>query len=194
MDARTTTTVPPRRCFIDFLLQNERLDVCGRRCAPPLRKAPSVAKCSALNRFLPWLSAEDAVRVGDRDRATSLLRALAPSSTDRAMRERASFTLALSLLAPLLDAADPSLAGDAVFLLAGSMPAPRQRLDVLELYLAKPRSSPYLEQAEVERARALREVGDEAKARAVIRSLRSEPNLPAVARAALERVERALQR
>jgi hypothetical protein len=119
--------------------------------------------------------------------------------------ERASFALAefqlahgktdaaRLLLAPLLDAADPSLAGDAAFLLSGSMATPRQRLDVLDHYLAKARPSPYLEQAEIERARALLEMGQKDGARAIIRTLNSKPNLPFVVRAALARIERAME-
>jgi hypothetical protein len=129
-----------------------------------------------------------------------------PAASSGGTRERASFALAelelaqgkaddaRFLLAPLLDSADPSLAGDAAFLLLGSMPTPRERLDVLDRYLAKPRPSPYLEQAEVERARALLEAGQEADARALVRTLRADPNLPVVARAGLVRIERALQR
>jgi hypothetical protein len=129
-----------------------------------------------------------------------------PAASSGGTRERASFALAelelaqgkaddaRFLLAPLLDSADPSLAGDAAFLLSGSMSTPRERLDVLDRYLAKPRSSPYLEQAEVERARALLEAGQEADARAIVRTLRANPNLPVVARAGLVPIERALQR
>jgi hypothetical protein len=127
--------------------------------------------------------------------------AISDAELQRASFARAELELAQGqaddariLLAPLLDSADPSLAGDAAFLLSGSMTTPRERLDVLDRYLAKPRPSPYLEQAEIERAGALLGAGQEADARAIVRTLRANPNLPVVVRAGLVRIERALQR
>jgi hypothetical protein len=152
-----------------------------------------------------WRSARTALRAGDRDRAADDLRALAQSAGDRALRDRASFELAEielaegkaddahMLLWPLLDALDASLAGDAAFLLARTSSTSGERASVLARYLAKPRPSPYRQQAMVERAGALLASGDEAGGRAIIRTLRAEPTLPPVAEAALVRIERSLQ-
>ena len=161
----------------------------GRLVAPSVSVAETTLPGSPARRALPAASALEA----------------APAISDQA-GERSSFELAeielangnaehaRSLLGPLLESADPSLAGDAAFLLSGSMSTPRERLEVLERYLARPRPSPYREQAEVERARGLIEAGQEAGAWAIVRTLRAEPNLPLVARAGLVRIERALER
>jgi hypothetical protein len=194
----------------------------GRLVAPRVSVADMTLPRSPARRALPAASpleaartisvperhavADGGLREVDSDNAAGAPGDRGPSSEDGRTRERASFELAevelahrnrghaRSLLAPLLDSADPSLAGDAAFLLSGSMSTPRERLDVLDRYLATPRPSPYLEQAEVERARALLEAGREAEARAIVQTLRAEPDLPLVARAGLVRIEGALHR
>jgi hypothetical protein len=171
--------------------------------APSLEGALEAPTIDASLPAATLLSARDALRSGDRPGAADAFRRLAQSSTDRRERERASFALAeieladqktddaRSLLSPLLDASDPSLAGDAAFLLARSAASARERAEVLERYVARPRPSPYREQAEVERARALVEAGDAARARMIVRGLRAG-GVPAVVEAGLARVEQAL--
>lgn len=170
----------------------------ARALASPLEAGPTISVPE------PQAVVDSERRKGDSDNAPGERRDLGQSSEEGRGRERASFELAelelarrntehaRSLLAPLLDSVDPSLAGDAAFLLSGSMSTPRERLEVLDRYLAMPRPSPYSEQAQVERARALLESGQQAAARAILQTLRAEPNLPLVARAGLVRIERAL--
>jgi hypothetical protein len=156
----------------------------GRLVAPIVSVADMALPESPTPRALPTASSLEVVRTGERASFELAELELAHRNVEHAR----------SLLAPLLDSADPSLAGDAAFLLSGSMSTPRERLEVLDRYLATPRPSPYREQAEVERARALLEVGREADARAIVRTLRAEPNLPLVAQPGLARIERALHR
>jgi hypothetical protein len=200
---------------LDALADGRLVAPAGAVAATTLLSPPANVALSAASSFEPSpamsdaerrAAANEALRRGDSDRATGALRDLLQASKDTGTRERAGFELAelelargktedaRSLLAPLLDAADPSLAGDAAFLLSGSMSTPNERLEILDRYLAKPRISPYLEQAQVERARALLEAGRENEALAVVRALRAEQHLPLVARAGLARLERALQR
>ncbi len=151
-----------------------------------------------------WRSAQAKLRAGDKEASVQLLRGLA-WSTNSTVRERASFALAeidlsrgavddaRARLYPLVHAGDPSLAGDATFLLARSLSGPRDRAELLARYLAGGPPSPYRQQALLERADALRSDGDVVRARAIALELRQDPNLPAIVRPGLEALEARLR-
>jgi hypothetical protein len=88
---------------------------------------------------------------------------------------------------------DPSLAGDAAFLLARTFDSPRERAAALAEYLASSPPSPYREQAMVERAHALLDAGDKAGA-ARIAEIVKRGAIPAVIRPSLAKLEARLAR
>jgi hypothetical protein len=172
----------------------------GRQGAPS-REEPAEAARTA------WREAQTALRAGDRARAERLLAAIvdvrgAPAS----VVERATFALAELELAHgaageacarlrLLErSADADLAADAVLLEARATANARERAEVYARYLATAPPWPYREQAIAERGLALLEAADEEGARACVRALQSEANVPGPVVPVLRRLERALAR
>jgi hypothetical protein len=165
------------------------------RVAPP-RAAPRASVASDL-----WEASEAALRAGDRAAAEAALRALLSGRGPSPVHERASLRLAelelargdrASARARLLasmHAEEHSVAADAALLLARAQPSARDRADVWRAYLATSPPSPYREQASVERASALVDLGDREGAEAIASALHAAASLPDVARAGLSRLD-----
>jgi RNA polymerase sigma-70 factor (ECF subfamily) len=91
-------------------------------------------------------------------------------------------------LQKVIAGADHELAGDAMFVLARRTADPKERAQLLAIFLARNPPSPYREQAMVERAEALLDAGDKARARAIVLALRAQ-EIPSFTVPALRRVE-----
>jgi hypothetical protein len=153
-----------------------------------------------------WRAAEEALARGDRSAAERLLDSLVTMRTPSELHDRASLSLAelvlargdlvsgRARLASLARSIDPALAAEAVFLEAQAASQEAERVAIYERYLATRPPSPYVEQAMVERARALLRGGDVAGARACSADLHRLPLLPSIVKPSVEDLDRRLAR
>jgi hypothetical protein len=171
----------------------------GRTVPVSRTAAKAVARASGETDL--WEASEEALKRGDRAAAETSLRALIERRGPSSVHERATLRLAeLELARGDRDAArarlevsmharERSVAAAAALLLARSQPGPRDRAEVWREYLGTSPPSPYREQASIERANALLDVGDRAGAQAIATALHAARALPDVARAGLARLD-----
>jgi hypothetical protein len=151
-----------------------------------------------------WRAAEDALGRGERTAAERLLDALVAMRTSSELHDRATLSLAeLELargdaaggrgrLASLGRSADPALVADGLFLSARAAGGEAERVQMYERYIATRPPSPYMEQAMVERARALLRGGDVLRSRAALEEIRRLPQLPSIVTPSVADLERRL--
>jgi len=171
---------------------------------PPARS--TVHSSPAVDPEGVWRAAEDALARGDRGRAERLLDSLVSMHTPRELHDRASLSLAelelargdlvagRSRLASLAQSTDPAVVADAVFLEARASRREAEQAEIYERYLATSPPSPYLEEAMVERARALLRGGDTAGARACVEELHRLPRLPSIVKSSVADLDRRVVR
>ncbi len=189
--ARGTITVRAGEIF--DVLRDGRMVPVPREGPPPVPRSSLAAEL--------WDASEAALRLGDRAGAESALRALLAARAPAAVRDRACLRLAELELArgqrgtartrleAAMHAEERAVAADAALLLARTQPSARERADVWRAYLATLPPSPYREQASIERAVALVDLGDREGAQAIASALHAANELPEVARASLARLD-----
>jgi hypothetical protein len=153
-----------------------------------------------------WRAAEDALGKGDRTAAERILDALVALRTSSALHDRATLSLAeLELargdvvggrgrLSSLPRSADPALVANGLFLEARAAGGEAERVEMYERYIATRPPSPYMEQAMVERARALLRGGDVPRSRAALEEIRRLPQLASIVTQSVVDLERRLAR
>jgi len=165
---------------------------------PPPAPSPSASTASAATveedtDVSLWQSVQTALHSGDRAVAETKARSLMLSGRSANYREKATFVVgelelsrgdvaaAQGRLTSLASTTrDPALAADATFLLARSYKDPLERARVWGRFLASGPSSPYREQAMLERGRALADAGDIDGARQIVVALKQVNPLPAI--------------
>jgi TolA-binding protein len=166
--------------------------------APPAAPSPSPSTAAATpveedTDVSLWQSVQTALHAGDRAVAETKARSLMLSGRSANYRDKATFVVgelelsrgdvagAQGRLTSLASTTrDPALAADATFLLARSYKDPLERARVWGRFLASGPSSPYSEQAMLERGRALADAGDIDGAREIVAALKQVNPLPAI--------------